>query len=275
MVVLANEHVFSREKTNKPDWNTAQDVEQSAIFSITTERGVQIVSGTDGLGPDRWQQPLELSLMSIGHHSDRSATTAVCISRPALRVVIPCQTLADVAEAISMHRDTATAFRNRPVTDPNLEDAIDLLLAELFHPATGRLQKDGLVQQVCERLLELQFPNRTSSSISSRPAWIARVFSYVREHLDMQITISDLAKCAELSKFHFCRRFKETIGVPPARFIIHERLRLARRLLLEDEPHLSLSQIAIRAGFSDQPHLTRRFKSYFGQPPGAFRIAAN
>jgi AraC family transcriptional regulator len=59
------------------------------------------------------------------------------------------------------------------------------------------------------------------------------------------------------------------MGEPPHTYVLRRRLERAREALqTSDEPLLA---IALRLGFSDQPHLTRLFRRRFGVPPGAFR----
>src|SRR5262249_60369278 len=73
-----------------------------------------------------------------------------------------------------------------------------------------------------------------------------------------------------LSPYHFARRFKESTGLSPHRYIIARRIERAKELLRGEED-LSLGQVAARVGFWDQGHFTRHFKRLVGVTPRRFR----
>ena len=91
----------------------------------------------------------------------------------------------------------------------------------------------------------------------------------IREHLHAAVTLRDLAAVAHLSPDHFARRFKESPGLPPRRYIIARRIERAQPLLRGEE-NLSLAQVAARTGFWDQGHFTRHFKRLVGVTPKRF-----
>ena len=83
---------------------------------------------------------------------------------------------------------------------------------------------------------------------------------------DGRLSVESLAKEVGLSPAHFSRAFKETMGVPPHRYLLNLRLERARRML--DAEDATLSAVAQRAGFADQAHFTRLFKREYGVTPG-------
>jgi len=82
---------------------------------------------------------------------------------------------------------------------------------------------------------------------------------------DGSLTIEQIAKAINLSPFYFARSFKKEFGISLHQFIINKRLERAKKLLRSDLP---IAQIAQMCGFSDQSHLIRLFKKYFGFTPG-------
>lgn len=95
----------------------------------------------------------------------------------------------------------------------------------------------------------------------------------VTRHIDAglheAIVTADLAGLAQLSRGHFCRAFRASMGEPPHAYIVRQRVRRAQQLMLEGQD--SLSQIAGACGLSDQAHLTRLFKRLVGTTPLAWR----
>ena len=98
---------------------------------------------------------------------------------------------------------------------------------------------------------------------------LRRVLDYIADNLDGDLSISELAATACLSRYHFARAFQKATGLPPHRYVSSERLKLARRLLADTDE--SLVQIALACKFSSQANFTRAFRQAIGVSPGQFR----
>ncbi|QEG01778.1 HTH-type transcriptional activator Btr [Stieleria maiorica] len=138
----------------------------------------------------------------------------------------------------------------------------------------GRLCAESLANVLVVQLIR-QMSNRQGSGGGIREAGgrlprhaLRAVEEYIHAHLDQNISLADLADVAHLSEFHFARLFKQTTGLPPYQFVIHQRVERAKRLIAARQ--LSLVQIAIAVGFSDQSQLNRHFKRLVGVTPRRF-----
>ena len=100
-----------------------------------------------------------------------------------------------------------------------------------------------------------------------------RVVRRVREHIDanieQRIGVEALAKLANLSVCYFVRAFKRSVGLTPHDYLIHRRVERTKELLSGTD--LSLSEIALAAGFADQSHCARRFRQHVGMSPRDYR----
>jgi AraC-like DNA-binding protein len=76
------------------------------------------------------------------------------------------------------------------------------------------------------------------------------------------------ALAAGLSREGYSRRFTRLHGIPPNTFRMLMQLNAARRLLRAGEP---IAAVAADTGFSDQSHLGRCFRRFFGVTPGRYR----
>jgi len=95
------------------------------------------------------------------------------------------------------------------------------------------------------------------------------VTEYLESRLTDKTTIAELSALVDLSRFHFIRAFKKTVGMPPHQFVVHRRIERARELLTE--PALSVSEIATRTGFNSTTHFTKSFRRITGTTPSTFR----
>jgi AraC-like DNA-binding protein len=96
---------------------------------------------------------------------------------------------------------------------------------------------------------------------------IQRVLRHIEEHLGQPLTLSDLAKVAGLSMWRFATVFRQQVGIAPHRYICRRRVQRAQALMLDG---ISPATAATEAGFYDQSHLSRHFKSMFGMAPGRY-----
>jgi AraC-like DNA-binding protein len=102
--------------------------------------------------------------------------------------------------------------------------------------------------------------------------WRARrLVAHIDARLARRVSVAELARLIGVSSGHFSRAFKQTFGVPPRSFLMRRRIELAQGVMLRTD--LTLSQIALRCGLFDQPHLSKIFHSVVGEAPSAWRRA--
>lgn len=83
--------------------------------------------------------------------------------------------------------------------------------------------------------------------------------------------LAALAKECGLSASQFSRAFRRSVGMPPHRWMIRQRVERAKACLRDSRA--PLAEIALARGFSDQSHFTRCFAAWTGVSPGAWRRA--
>jgi AraC-like DNA-binding protein len=109
--------------------------------------------------------------------------------------------------------------------------------------------------------------NRTRGGLA--PGAKRRVLAHIEAHLAEKIELRDLAALAGLSECHFSRAFKQSLAVPPHRYLMRRRVTAAAALIEQtDRP---LSDISLEVGFADQSHFTRVFVELTDETPRAYR----
>lgn len=99
------------------------------------------------------------------------------------------------------------------------------------------------------------------------------VSRYVRDNIAEDLSIVGLAQLLRLSPAHFCKAFSRTLGVTPHRFVLNERISIARQQLRRPLPP-PLVELARKLGFADQAHFSNVFRKLVGCSPSAFRRQA-
>lgn len=96
--------------------------------------------------------------------------------------------------------------------------------------------------------------------------------SVLLDQLMENVPVAELASVAGMSESHFARRFCDAFGIAP-----HE-MRMSLRIeeaMMRIQSGTALAAAATCCGFSDQAHLTRKFKRLTGITPGKFRSSRN
>jgi AraC-like DNA-binding protein len=167
--------------------------------------------------------------------------------------------------AIDAFRMGARDYYKKPVKITELKDTIERLLR--VKSSVNVAQKR--VQVVDRRI---QSGGRSFFQMGSdTPVNIIRSISFIEEKLpDVKaLSLEELSKKANLSKFHFCRSFKKSTGMTPMQFVTHLRINRAKELLRRRNNNIS--RIAIEVGFNDFSNFIRHFKKHTGVTPKTFR----
>lgn len=101
------------------------------------------------------------------------------------------------------------------------------------------------------------------------PRRLRQVLEYIEVFCHTPITVDELATIAGVSRYHFVRGFKASIGESPYQLVIRRRLERAQVLLQRSD--LSVGEIAHELGFSSQSHFSQAFRRRFGFSPQRYR----
>jgi AraC family transcriptional regulator len=148
------------------------------------------------------------------------------------------------------------------------------LLAAASKPHTlGQLYAESLATTLCYHLIEhhATFERRLPGQVGAGlpAAVLTRLDEYLEAHADQPITLEVLAGLANLSVFHFARRFKQTTGRSPYQYVLDWKIQRARALLRAGE--LPVAAIGDVLGFASPAHFAAAFKRVVGQSPRAFQ----
>jgi transcriptional regulator GlxA family with amidase domain len=114
------------------------------------------------------------------------------------------------------------------------------------------------------------FRHKAETSRGALPPWqLARACDKLEADIGGKLPLQAIAAGLGLSVSHFSRAFRASTGLPPYRWLLHHRVRTAKRLM--SVRGLSLFEVAISAGFANQSHFTRVFSEIAGISPGAWR----
>lgn len=130
------------------------------------------------------------------------------------------------------------------------------------------LEKGATLIEAFELLVNKYASIETAPLLKNvHPRSIIRTREYIDAFYQNNPSLEELAAVAELSPFYLLRVFKEHIGLAPHAYLIQRRVESVRLQVLKG---CSLKEIAKSLGYSDQAHLSREFKKFYGVPPSKF-----
>jgi AraC-like DNA-binding protein len=82
--------------------------------------------------------------------------------------------------------------------------------------------------------------------------------------------LDDIGAAARLSVPHLVRSFGRHFGMSPHQYLTHRRIQFAQDQLRAGR---AIADVAAEAGFADQAHLQRAFKTLVAATPGQYQGA--
>jgi len=130
------------------------------------------------------------------------------------------------------------------------------------------LSIEGLILEVLGHSAR-QYPRSDSSS--TQPRWLHTAEAMIRESAAEPLSLLNVAVAVGVHPSHLARTFRKFYGCTVGDYLRRARLERAVEELAHENK--SLAEVALAAGFYDQSHLTRAFKTHLGTTPKRFRAA--
>ncbi|QHO76270.1 AraC family transcriptional regulator [Bradyrhizobium sp. CCBAU 051011] len=156
-----------------------------------------------------------------------------------------------------------------PVTSRLLLSAADALEGSA---ALDSLFRHQLTDLLATRLLAAHVGSPTTFQPvmgGLSPKVLSRAIERLRSDSDSDVSLAALAADAGLSRFHFCRAFKESTGLSPHAWLRQHRLEQAMNMLRD--PDASVVSIAAALGYSSQTAFAAAFRKLTGETPSDWR----
>lgn len=162
-------------------------------------------------------------------------------------------------------------FASPHVTDRHMAQRFTALSAGLAESGSEALRAESLMRAFLGAMLRRHGERPQPDVVHAHAAGaiaLSRVRDYIRTYYAHDMTVSDLAAVAGLSRAHLTRAFSAAYHMPPHVYLNAVRITQAQTLIRRGMP---LTAVALECGFADQSHFTRRFKGGVGVTPAAWR----
>lgn len=156
-----------------------------------------------------------------------------------------------------------------PITSRLILSAADTLQG---NGALDALFRHQLTDLLATRLLAAHTGSPTTFEPTMgglSPKILLRAIERLRSDSDADVSLDALASDAGLSRFHFCRAFKESTGLSPHAWLRQHRLEQAMKMLRDDDE--TVAAIAAALGYASQTAFAAAFRKLTGETPSDWR----
>lgn len=136
-----------------------------------------------------------------------------------------------------------------------------------FHKtdSAAQLAIEGLALEVLAEASRQSF----TKLLRTTPSWLKQARELIIEHFPERQTLAQVAVQVGVHPIHLATAFRRKYGVTMGEFVRKLRIEHACSELIKG--NLPLAEIALQAGFADQSHFSKAFKSYVGTTPSRYR----
>ena len=130
---------------------------------------------------------------------------------------------------------------------------------------------DDILKFLIDKAVELTLLVKEHKNRLEYPPYIRKAIRIIDAHLHDKLVCEDIARECCVSVDYLSKQFKAYVGVGVKRYVLSQKLKASKELLLEDIPY---KDVAYYFGFCSQTHYISAFVKEYGMTPKQF-VRAN
>ena len=162
-------------------------------------------------------------------------------------------------------------FSDKAIVCAQIPEKEQPLIESIFKEANQNINSTDYKLILTYSILRIMFflNKYMVESTTAIEGFMGNAFNYINQNIATNICIDDICASINLSKYHFCRKFKEHTGLTVMDYILKTRIILAKIELAKTK--LSITEISENLGFSSISYFSRAFKKESGVTPLQYR----
>ncbi|MBM7568314.1 AraC family transcriptional regulator [Paenibacillus sacheonensis] len=150
-------------------------------------------------------------------------------------------------------------------TMPGLYDALNEAVS---HGGAAGLRLTALLYEFMFALTEAAPASSATPAARKQDGYVHRSIGFIQTHFCENISVGQLAAHIGLDRKYFSVLFKEALGMPPQRYLLHYRMDKACELL--ESGAYTVGEVARSVGYQDALLFSKMFKKVKGASPKRF-----
>lgn len=143
-----------------------------------------------------------------------------------------------------------------------------MFMFDYEHNNLSSIEYECRLLEILNKILLAHCSFKNKILITKEDIIITRAKEFMEDCIDLEISLDDIVNELNISKFHFARLFKKQTHFSPYSYLMIKRLEKAKQML---QKGYNITDVTYNCGFSDQSHLSRRFKKYLGFTPKTYQ----
>ncbi len=187
------------------------------------------------------------------------------------KIFLPTDKLQQILTLFPEEMGIQEIFHPNALVYTQLEEADRGYVSQLFDTLNreqNTAYTDPMVKSCFMALLVCLHKNQKKVTAATSDM-IQQAVEYINQHIAEPIRIDSLCGDIHISKYHFCRKFKQVTGFTVMEYLLKTRIVAAKSLLTDTG--LSIGEISNRCGFSSVSYFCRSFKEHTGVTPLQYR----
>lgn len=212
----------------------------------------------------------EYNILEVSGYSDAIKLFGYPIDLALIDYVLPDSDGFEVLKAIREVKPALPAIIMTAYSNENV--VLRAIRAEVADYIKKPLKLAYLRKRLSEILGDMEANKNLEGLESSKEFILNGVAAYLEEKYMKELTLDKVAGMACMSRFGFCRTFKERFGQSFISYLNSIRVKNAAELL--KKPNLTITEIAQFVGYKSITHFERMFRAVYGVSPGKYRKTA-
>ncbi len=160
---------------------------------------------------------------------------------------------------LSLFGPVISSYPDAPVID-SLKRVLKMMAKEELNEDLAAIEMQRILSHLITR----------HSVVHSEPAdAMKETLNFLNANFTKDLSLQAIAEKANMSPYHFARKFKSHLGISPHHYLIYKRLSLAKELLISTT--LNINEVAEQTGFHTPSHFIATFRKQTGMTPLKFR----
>lgn len=128
---------------------------------------------------------------------------------------------------------------------------------------------ETLMSRFWSFIARLSRDNALKITSQNSHGYITKATGYIKSNIYRRITICEIADYLGINRSYLSTLFKEHTGISTQQFIIRQRLQTATQFLMDK--NLSVKEIALSVGYTNQLDFAKAFKAHYKMTPTQWR----
>ncbi len=157
-------------------------------------------------------------------------------------------------------------FKDEKIAKLITEAHREFMAKEQYYRPSIRIKILSILLEIFRKHL---LPENENAESSTKMLLSKKIVKYVRHHFDENLSVEDVAKYCDYSRFYISKTFKETTGKTLVDYINVLKINKAKSLLQNST--LGMNEIAHQCGFTSQSYFSNVFKKYENLSPFEYK----